>query len=51
MEQRIDRAEAPGWVAEELDRVCAVLEKDMKKFGRNSETGFLPPALKTDTMR
>lgn len=33
MEQRIDRAEAPGWVAEELDRVCAVLEKDMKKFG------------------
>ena len=33
MEQGIDRAEAPGWVAEELDRVCAVLEKDMKKFG------------------
>ena len=33
MEQRIDRAEAPQWVLEELDRVCAVLEKDMKKFG------------------
>ena len=33
MEERMNTGSAPAWAVKELDRVCAVLEKEMERYG------------------